>query len=110
MLSQRKRRTLMAATGAVLAVGIGAGAASATIAGDYAVSGVYIRTGHSTGYPAVGQGFPGQRATIDKVCPSGQNINGNTWWDHNRDVATGKVGWSADYYMNWYSGSAPGGC
>jgi uncharacterized protein YraI len=105
-----KRRTLVATGAAVLAVGVGAGAASANISGDYASNGVYIRTGHSTGYTAVGEGYPGQKATIDKVCLSGQNINGNSWWDHNRDVATGKVGWSADYYMNWFSGSAPTGC
>ncbi|MEO6703678.1 MAG: hypothetical protein ABIP57_19580 [Jatrophihabitantaceae bacterium] len=95
-----------------LALSLGLPLAAATIAlpsvavpafalsGDYAASGVYIRSGPHTSNTALGLGYPGQGATIS-CFTEGTNISGNPYWDHNRDQATGVTGYSADYYMSW---------
>jgi|tagenome__1003787_1003787.scaffolds.fasta_scaffold19597350_2 hypothetical protein len=74
--------------------------AAASVSGDYASSGVRIRTCPHTNCTALGLGYPGQGSTI--YCfVSGDNINGNPYWDYNTDRATGVTGDSADYYMDW---------
>jgi uncharacterized protein YraI len=90
----------MAAAGAILTP---ATAAQATFSGDYAASGVYIRTGPHVSSTALGQGFQGQGATI--LCfTTGDTVNGDPIWWKNTDKATGVTGYSARAYM---AGSGP---
>lgn len=68
------------------------------VSGDYRVSGVYIRSCPYTSCTALGLGYPGQGARID-CFRSGTSVNGNNLWLHHRNVTTGVLGYSADYYM-----------
>jgi hypothetical protein len=68
------------------------------VSGDYRVAGVYIRTCPYTSCTALGLGYPGQGARID-CFRSGTSVNGNDLWLHHRNVTTGVLGYSADYYM-----------
>ncbi|NNJ60823.1 MAG: hypothetical protein HKP61_07715 [Dactylosporangium sp.] len=78
-------------------------AASAYVYGDYTAGGVRIRTGPSTGYTAVGAGYPGQHL-YDYCYVVGQTINGNVFWDYHKNAATGVTGYSSEYYLT--SGSS----
>ena len=69
-----------------------------SVSGDYRVSGVYIRTCASTSCTALGLGYPGQGARID-CFRQGTTVGGNNLWLHHRNVTTGVLGYSADYYM-----------
>jgi uncharacterized protein YraI len=91
----------------VMAIGLLLAAALPAVAslnGDYADSGVRIRTGPSTSRTVLGLGYPGQGATLYCIT-TGTNINGDPFWLRNRDQATGVTGYSADYYMSWSHGS-----
>jgi hypothetical protein len=66
--------------------------------GGYAGSGVYIRSGPSTGYRAYGQGQGSQTACLYYYV-TGQDINGDPYWVYNKDLVTGVTGYSATYYM-----------
>lgn len=68
------------------------------VSGDYRVSGVNIRTCPYTSCTIVGLGYPGQGARID-CFRTGTDVNGNNLWLHHRNVTTGVLGYSADYYM-----------
>lgn len=80
-------------------VAAGATAAHASVLGGYAGSGVYIRSGPSTSHRAYGQGQRSQSACLYYFV-EGQNINGDPFWDYNKDLNTSvRAGYSADYYM-----------
>lgn len=83
----------LAAAAAAAPVGI------LSVSGDYRVAGVNIRTCASTSCTSVGLGYPGQGARID-CFRTGTDVNGNNLWLHHRNVTTGKLGYSADYYMS----------
>jgi len=75
-------------------------AQAAAIHGDYGATGVFIRYGPYLNATRLGEGFPGQGATI--YCQiTGDSVHGDNIWILNRDNATGVTGYSADYYMNW---------
>jgi hypothetical protein len=87
----------------VLAAGLimaDVGAAHAGDLGNYKGSGVKIRTGPSSSYTSVGLGYPGNGVCAD-FYTSGQNVGGDTTWAHHRNLSTGKIGYSADYYLTW---------
>jgi len=69
-----------------------------SISGDYRVSGVYIRSCPFTSCTGLGLGYPGQGARID-CFRTGTDVNGNNLWLHHRNVTTGVLGYSADFYM-----------
>jgi hypothetical protein len=68
------------------------------VSGDYRVAGVYIRSCPSTSCTARGLGYPGQDARID-CFRQGTSVSGNDLWLHHRNVRTGVLGYSADFYM-----------
>lgn len=75
-------------------------ASASAVSGDYAGSGIAIRSCQFTSCTRLGLGYPGQGATI--YCfKQGTNVNGNPFWDYHRNNSTGVTGYSADYYMNW---------
>lgn len=82
-------------------LGLTAAPALANLKGDFSASGVYIRQGPSTGYPANGLGYPGQQQCTDTIV-SGQPINGNYAWGHLRDIRTGVTGYSSEVYLYYY--------
>lgn len=91
------------ASSSVAAAPVAAASAAAPVgilyvSGDYRVSGVYIRTCPYTSCTALGLGYPGQGARID-CFRSGTSVGGNNLWLHHRNVTTGVLGYSADYYM-----------
>jgi hypothetical protein len=77
---------------------LAASAAILSVSGDYRVSGVYIRSCPFTSCTALGLGYPGQGARID-CFRTGTDVNGNNLWLHHRNVTTGVLGYSADFYM-----------
>lgn len=83
------------AAGLVAATG---GIANAGVLGGYTTNGVYIRSGPSTSYGAYGAGYRSQSACIYYLV-NGQTINGDPYWDNNKDLSTGVRGDSADAYM-----------
>ncbi len=80
-------------------IAAGVGVAHASVLGGYNGNGVYIRSGASTSHKAYGQGQSSQEACLYYYV-SGQNINGDPYWDYNKDLDTSvRAGYSADYYM-----------
>jgi hypothetical protein len=77
---------------------LAASVAVLSISGDYRVSGVNIRTCASTSCTSLGLGYPGQGARID-CFRTGTDVSGNNLWLHHRNVTTGVLGYSADFYM-----------
>ncbi|MGH9131488.1 MAG: hypothetical protein ACRDWV_07405 [Acidimicrobiales bacterium] len=98
------KRLLIAASVPIVSICLLVGGASAAWAGSlgtYNGQGVNIRTGPSTGYPSLGEGSFGQYAcTYSAVV--GQDINGDPYWDYNRNESTNVDGYSADAYMYPY--------
>jgi hypothetical protein len=91
---RKATKILLAATvtaGGVLAA---AAPASAYVDGDYAASGVRIRTSAPSG-TILGLGYPGQGARLWCWVVS-TTINGNPFWDNNTDRSTGVHGYSAE--------------
>jgi hypothetical protein len=82
----------------VAAVPITTRVAALAVTGDYRVAGVNIRTCASTSCTSVGLGYPGQGARID-CFRQGTTVHGNNLWLHHRNLTTGVVGYSADFYM-----------
>lgn len=71
------------------------------VSGDYRVAGVHIRACpnvSSASCHSRGLGYPGQGARID-CFRQGTSVGGNDLWLHHRNVSTGVLGYSADYYM-----------
>jgi uncharacterized protein YraI len=106
---KRLARSLTAVALAIALLVLAAGPVGAAVNGDYAASGVRIRTGPSTSRTVVGLGYRGQGATI--YCfTRGTTVNGNPFWVRHRNQTTSVTGYSADYYMNWagpLGGSVP---
>jgi|GEM_PF-3649778 uncharacterized protein YraI len=70
--------------------------------GGYSGNGVNIRTGPSTGYTIIGEGYEGQLACIWGYV-DGQEINGTPIWVDHDDFSTGVgPGYATDYYMYQY--------
>jgi hypothetical protein len=82
----------------VAASSVAASVGILSVSGDYRVAGVNIRTCASTSCTSVGLGYPGQGARID-CFRTGTDVHGNNLWLHHRNLTTGKLGYSADYYM-----------
>lgn len=92
--------TIVLAIVLVIAMAVAAGA---SVNGDYAGTGIRIRTGPHTSNTVVGLGYRGQGATI--YCLAyGTSINGDNLWLRHRNKTTGVTGYSADYYMSWGGG------
>ena len=71
--------------------------------GDFTTSGLRIRSYPING-TIYGLGYPGQGsyAYFGFDCTNGY-VNGNDWWDWNKDLATGVTGYSSDYYLSEYA-------
>jgi hypothetical protein len=82
----------------VAAVPITTRVAALAVDGNYRVAGVNIRTCASTSCTSLGLGYPGQGARID-CFRQGTTVHGNNLWLHHRNLTTGVVGYSADFYM-----------
>ncbi|MBO3743915.1 hypothetical protein [Actinoplanes flavus] len=79
------------ATGAVLAAAV---PAQAYVDGDYTGNGVRIRASAPSG-TTHGLGYPGQGARLYCYVTS-STVNGNPYWDSNRNRTTGVTGYSAE--------------
>lgn len=62
--------------------------------GDYWVDGVNIRSGPTTAYTVLGQGYVGKGACLFYAV-SGETINGNPWWGYHGNFTTGVIGYSS---------------
>lgn len=65
---------------------------------NYLGSGIHIRTGPSSSNTSLGHGSAGQGPCVSFTV-SGQNVNGNPYWNYHRNTTTGVTGYSSDYYM-----------
>ncbi|MGW2253585.1 hypothetical protein ACWCXH_25815 [Kitasatospora sp. NPDC001660] len=99
MLKSRSLRGITVAVAAASALVLGAGIASAgTLDGDYTTGGVRIRSAADTNATVYGQGYPGQ-GNWDYCYTTGTSVNGNAYWDNNKDKATGVQGYSSEVYL-----------
>lgn len=99
----RVLRAAVAATAVASAVQLSASPANAISGyqGDYWADGVNIRSGPSTSYTALGQGYVGKGACIFYTV-SGQTVNGNSFWAYHGNFTTGVIGYSSSSLVGTY--------
>jgi hypothetical protein len=99
------KRALVVAAAATAAVTTSLASTAFAAQGDFNSSGVRIRSYPING-TVYGLGYPGQGdyayAGID--CTNGY-VNGDDYWDWNKDLATGVTGYSADALLTEYADS-----